>query len=117
MSSSAVKKEEGLGGPASTNLLTKVQGYNFDIDKYLNPIVPAPRWRLVPYPIAYFMGYRKHPGKAKLGNVGMACWAWIGIFVAILLTELATRGIPHVHESGMLIVASFVSAEREPGEK
>lgn len=100
----------GGGGPASTDLLTKVQVYNFDIDKYLNPIVPAPRWHLIPYPIAHFLGHRTHLRKTKLGNVTMACWAWIGVFVAILLTELATRGIPDVHESGMLIVASFGAA-------
>jgi hypothetical protein len=82
--------------------------WNFDIDRYLNRFVPAPRWRLVPYPVAHFLGHRKDHRVDRLGNIPMTFWAFIGIFSAILLIELASRSIAVVEQSGLLIVASFV---------
>lgn len=85
--------------------------WHFDIDNYLNRIIPAPRWGLVPYPVAHFLGHRKHHRVQRIGNIAMTFWAFVGIFVAILFIELATRSLPIVEERGLLIVASFVSLE------
>lgn len=86
--------------------------WHFDIDFYLNRIIPAPRWSIVPYPVAHFLGHRKHDRVQRIGNVAMTFWAFVGIFCAILLIELAMRSLPVVEQSGLLIVASFVSPEQ-----
>lgn len=85
--------------------------WNFDIDQYLDRFIPAPRWRLVPYPIAHFLGHRKTDRVQRIGNVAMAFWAFVGVFATTILVELATRSLPVVEESGLLIVASFVSPD------
>lgn len=97
------------GADPSFMPFTDTSKWHFDIDRYLNHIVPAPRWRLVPYPVSYFLGYRKGNKVDRIGNIAMTFWAFVGIFVAILLIELAMRSISVVEESGILIIASFVS--------
>ncbi|KAH8902086.1 HPP family protein [Coniochaeta sp. PMI_546] len=84
--------------------------WHFDIDFYLNRIIPAPRWSIVPYPVAHFLGHRKHDRVQRIGNIAMTFWAFVGIFCAILLIELAMRSLPVVEQSGLLIVASFGAA-------
>lgn len=113
---SAAEKKDSAGSDSddsSSMTLVHARTWNFDIDRYLNRFIPEPRWDLVPYPIAHFGGYRGHRSVPGLGNIGMTFWAFIGIFSAILLVELASRSIPAVETSGMLIVASFVSSQPE----
>ncbi|KAB5543099.1 HPP family protein [Coniochaeta sp. 2T2.1] len=84
--------------------------WHFDIDKYTNRFVPAPRWRVVPYPVAHFMGHRKHDHVNRIGNVAMTFWAFVGIFCAIMFIELAVRALPITQGTGFLIVGSFGAA-------
>ena len=44
----------------------------------------------------------------------MTFWAFVGVFSAIILTELAMRRLSIAEESGLLIVASFVCAQHLP---
>jgi hypothetical protein len=85
--------------------------WHFDIDKYLNRVIPAPRWRLVPYPIAHLLGHRESERVRRIGNIALTFWAFVGVFVAIIFIELAMKSLTVVEESGLLIVASFVSSE------
>lgn len=82
--------------------------WHFDIDQYLNPIIPPPPWRWLPYPIAFFLGYRKQPPKA-VGNLIIIFWAFVGIFVGLLVVEAVSTHIPvFEHRHGPIVVASFV---------
>lgn len=83
--------------------------WTFDIDRYLNPFIPHPPWRWIPYPIAYFLGHRKHPQKS-VGNLVIIFWALIGIFVGLLVIALVTKHVPvFQNHDAPIIVASFVS--------
>jgi len=100
--------DDNSDASSATTILANARNWNFDIDKYLNRFVPAPRWRLVPYPVAHLLGHRKGHVE-RIGNIPMIFWAFVGIFSAILLIELATRSVPFVQGSQLIIVASFVS--------
>ncbi|KAI0540827.1 HPP family-domain-containing protein [Xylaria digitata] len=83
---------------------------DFNIDKYVDRIIPAPPWQAVPYPVSYFFGYRKHPSDKKLGNILLAVRALLGIFVSILFIQLISHQIPWVATDGPRVVASFGAA-------
>ncbi|KAJ9138780.1 HPP family protein [Coniochaeta hoffmannii] len=113
---SHILKKGGAGGGSDSSSITvksvwsSPATWHFDIDKYLNHIIPAPRWRLVPYPIAHFLGHRKRERVRRIGNIAMTFWAFVGIFVCILFIELALKSLTIVEESGLIIVASFGAA-------
>ncbi|KAL1998722.1 hypothetical protein VTN02DRAFT_5678 [Thermoascus thermophilus] len=84
--------------------------WNIDIDRFLNLLIPPPPWGWLPYPIARLFGYRKTPPQA-LGNVLVACWAFLGIFCGVSLVEGVSSHIPSFRDHGApLIVASFGAA-------
>lgn len=82
--------------------------WTFDIDRFINPFVPPPPWQYLPYPVAYLFGYRREkPG--SIGTILPVVWAFIGIFIALSVIELASERIPSFVERGApIIVASFV---------
>lgn len=104
-------------GDGSDTPRRRTMGYrtwNFDIDRYLNPLVPSPPWRHLPYPVAYWFGYRK--GKPReMGNLVPIFWAFIGVFGAILLIEGVSRHVPSFEHKGVpMIVGSFVRSVPVP---
>lgn len=83
--------------------------FHFDIDYYVNRIVPRSRLHLLPKSISWFLGYREEP-QQQVGNVLVWVWAFLGAFVGILVVEavfqsdlLAAHGTP-------VIIASFVGS-------
>lgn len=83
--------------------------FNFNIDYYVNRIVPRSRLHLLPKSISWFLGHRAEP-QEKIGNILIWFWAFLGAFAGILVVEavfqsdlLAAHGTP-------VIVASFVSS-------
>ncbi|KAI0115902.1 HPP family-domain-containing protein [Nemania sp. FL0031] len=83
---------------------------NFDIDNYVNRIIPPPPWQAIPYPISYFLGYRQSPPEKKHGNILFTLRALLGVFVSLVLIQLLSHQIPWVAASGPRIVASFGAA-------
>ncbi|POR38517.1 Transmembrane protein [Tolypocladium paradoxum] len=84
--------------------------WNFNIDRFLNPFVPPPPWRFLPYPVARFFGYRKTKPQ-ETGNLMPVFWAFIGIFCAILLIEAVSKRVPSFESHGApIIVGSFGAA-------
>jgi hypothetical protein len=84
--------------------------WNFDIDSYLDPFLPAPRWHILPYPAAYWFGHRREQPQQH-GNVRSILWAPIGIFCAISVIEALSRHIPAFESHhAPLIVGSFGAA-------
>ncbi|TKA82409.1 hypothetical protein B0A49_00007 [Cryomyces minteri] len=63
--------------------LPKGSSLNFDIDNYLNRIVPASRLNRLPKPISHFLGYRVKP-PTEPGHVLIWFWSFFGAFVGIL---------------------------------
>lgn len=83
--------------------------WNFNIDRFLNPFVPPPPWKHIPYPVSYWFGYRKTK-PADTGNLMPIFWAFLGVFGAIAMIEAVSK---HVHSFAPHhvpnIVGSFVS--------
>ena len=86
--------------------------WSLDIDRYLNPWIPAPPWQYIPYPVARFMGYRAHHHHEKLKNMGNILpifWGFIGAFCGLALIGGVSMHIPSFQERGVpVIVGSFV---------
>ncbi|PNP46862.1 HPP family protein [Trichoderma gamsii] len=84
--------------------------WNFNIDRFLNPFVPPPPWKYVPYPVSYWFGYRKTK-PADTGNLMPIFWAFLGVFGAIAMIEAVSKHVasfaPH-HVPN--IVGSFGAA-------
>ncbi|KAI2624918.1 HPP family-domain-containing protein [Hypoxylon sp. NC1633] len=84
--------------------------WNFEIDDYLNPWLPAAPWKHIPSPIARFLGHRPVPQR-PLGNIAIIFWAFIGIFCSLTIIEAAGRAIPSFEERGTpIILCSFGAA-------
>ncbi|KAI0486796.1 HPP family-domain-containing protein [Xylaria cf. heliscus] len=83
---------------------------HFDIDRYVNPIIPAPPWGTVPYPVSYLLGHRRFPAEKKYGNILLTLRALLGVFVSLVLIQLLSHQIPWVAANGPRIVASFGAA-------
>ncbi|GKT56608.1 HPP family protein [Colletotrichum tofieldiae] len=84
--------------------------WNFDIDRFLNPFIPPPPWKHLPYPIAHIFGYRKSKPD-NVGNLVPIFWACIGVFCGVAVVALVSRQIPIFKEHGApIIVGSFGAA-------
>ncbi|KAJ5958700.1 uncharacterized protein N7479_005850 [Penicillium vulpinum] len=90
--------------------LSRPTTWNFDIDRYLNPFVPAPRWHLVPKPVAYMLGYRDRPPK-PIGNIVIAFWSLVGAFCGVALVASVSKRVPsfQAHDAPV-IIGSFGAA-------
>ncbi|KAJ5794644.1 hypothetical protein N7457_001243 [Penicillium paradoxum] len=90
--------------------LSRPSTWNFDIDRYLNPFVPAPPWNLVPRPIAHLLGYRGD-GPKPMGNILMALWSLLGAFCGVALVASVSKRVPSFEaRDAPAIVGSFGAA-------
>lgn len=90
--------------------MLRYRTWNFDIDRYIQPIVSAPPWPHLPYPVARFFGYRKTK-PVDTGNLMPIFWAFVGVFCSILVLEAAVTNVPAFQgHKGPLIVGSFVGS-------
>jgi hypothetical protein len=85
----------------------RADSLNFDVDLYINRIIPPSPIHLLPKPVSWMLGYRSTPPRL-IGSVLVWWWAFIGAFVGILIVEavfntetLQARGTP-------IIIASMV---------
>ncbi|QKX61020.1 uncharacterized protein TRUGW13939_08166 [Talaromyces rugulosus] len=84
--------------------------WNFDIDRWLNPLVPSPPWRWLPYPVSYLLGHRRTPQR-PIGSLIIAAWAFVGIFVGLIVIELVSRQVAVFQDhKAPIIIASFGAA-------
>ncbi|KAI0896612.1 HPP family-domain-containing protein [Annulohypoxylon nitens] len=94
---------------SKTQMPFRPSQWNFEIDDYINAWLPAAPWKRVPYPVAYFLGYRLVPQR-PLGNIAMIFWAFIGVLCSLIVIEFAGRAIPSFEGHGApIIIGSFVS--------
>ncbi|KAK4183972.1 HPP family-domain-containing protein [Podospora australis] len=91
-----------------------ISTWHFDIDRYLNPVLPASTLPQLPHVVAHFLGYRApSEGKPKpqLGNLPMVFWAAIGIFGSLSLIGAVGQEIPSFQNRGVpVIIGSFGAA-------
>ncbi|KAK2000905.1 HPP family protein [Colletotrichum falcatum] len=84
--------------------------WDFDIDRFVNPFIPHPRWECLPYPIAHFFGYRKSKPN-NTGNLVPIFWACIGVFSGVAVVALVSQHVPLFKQHGApIIVGSFGAA-------
>jgi len=86
--------------------------WHVDIDRHLNPLLPASILPRLPHPVAHFLGYRSHPSKTgALGNVAVVFWAAIGVFASLTIIGAVAQQIPSfAHHAVPTIVGSFGAA-------
>ncbi|KAH7364306.1 HPP family-domain-containing protein [Rhexocercosporidium sp. MPI-PUGE-AT-0058] len=83
--------------------------YNFDVDRYINRIVPRSQLYLLPKPISWFLGHRETPPQ-KIGNVVTWFWAFIGAFCGILVIEAVFQTEKLKSDGAPIIIASLGAA-------
>lgn len=89
--------------------------WNFDIDQWLNPLVPRPPWQQLPNFISHFLGYRKEPLK-PIGTLLIAGWAFVGVFLGLVVVELVTKQVAVFQQhQAPIIIASFVRTHGSGG--
>ncbi|KAG4414984.1 hypothetical protein IFR04_011858 [Cadophora malorum] len=86
-----------------------ISSYNFDVDRYINPIVPRSRLYLLPKPISWFLGHREKPPK-QIGNVVTWFWAFIGAFCGILVIEAVFQTDMLQSDGAPIIIGSLGAA-------
>lgn len=96
-----------LHGPMT---LSDVRTWHVDIDRFINPWVPAPRLYLLPRQISHFLGYRETAPR-PLGNVVIAFWSLVGSFCGVALVAEVSARIPSFEvRDAPAVVGSFVSS-------
>ncbi|KAK0391476.1 hypothetical protein NLU13_0977 [Sarocladium strictum] len=84
--------------------------WSFDIDQYLNRLIPSPPWRYLPYPVAHFLGHRTHQTH-NIGTLAPVFWAFIGIWCSLSIIQVVDLHIPSFEARGVpIIVGSFGAA-------
>ncbi|KAF4126983.1 HPP family [Geosmithia morbida] len=83
--------------------------WNFDIDRYVDSLVPSPPWLYLPRPVSWFLGHRREDDEPpEMGNLEPIAWAFAGVFSSILLIEGVGKRIAAFEaHSAPLMVGSF----------
>ncbi|KAK8170061.1 HPP family protein [Phyllosticta citrichinensis] len=90
--------------------LPRAQDVHFDMDDYLNLIIPRNRISRLPKPLARLLGYRES-GRPQVGNILIASWALLGAFLGLIVITAVYKFSPviqRVHPP--VIVASLGAA-------
>ncbi|KAF1935804.1 hypothetical protein EJ02DRAFT_506874 [Clathrospora elynae] len=85
--------------------------WDFDIDRYLNRVIPPSPLHKLPVPVSRLLGYRKEK-KQDVGNVLGAMWSLVGAFCGLAVVAAVfnnTKAI-HMHHPPALIASFGASA-------
>jgi len=90
--------------------------WHVNVDRHLNPLLPASILPRLPHPVAHFLGYRSHPSAVgRVGNLIVVFWAAIGIFSSLAIIGAVSQQVPEFTRRGVpVIVGSFVSFASVP---
>ncbi|KAF8866429.1 HPP family protein-like protein [Acephala macrosclerotiorum] len=83
--------------------------FDFDVDHYINPILPWSRIYLLPKSISWFLGYRAEHSR-PIGSVLIWWWAFFGAFCSILVIEAVFQTERFKMEKTPLVIASLGAA-------
>ena len=90
--------------------------HTFDIDNYLNHIIPRPRWHILPSAISRWFGYRKpatRDERAKPATSVLLVWlfSFLGGFIGIAIIENVFLNLPKLDGHQVpIVIASFGAA-------
>ena len=80
---------------------------NFDIDDYIDRILPSPWLHHLPRFISHFLGYREHKHEEP-PDVLIWLWTWIGVFCGVATIEAVFRSSYFMSHGVPAIVGGFV---------
>ena len=86
-----------MGSRRFLTFVPRAEDIHFDIDDYLNKIIPPSPLHRLPRPISKFLGYRKDE-KPDVGNVVVAFWALTGAFCGLVLVASVMRYSPLIQK-------------------
>jgi hypothetical protein len=86
------------------------QSLDFDIDRYLNRIVPPSFLHRLPMPISWILGYRRHP-RRQIGSLLICFWSFIGAFAGVALVGGITRVSPELQSHNAPVILSSLVAK------
>ncbi|KAF7509181.1 hypothetical protein GJ744_008241 [Endocarpon pusillum] len=90
--------------------LPAFQSLNFDIDKYINPFIPASRLCRLPKPVSRFLGYRDEP-RQRIGNIVNWLWSFVGAFCGTALIAGVCKSSATIQSHAPpVIIGSFGAA-------
>ncbi|PVI03436.1 HPP family protein [Periconia macrospinosa] len=92
--------------------LSQTAEWNFDIDRYVNKVVPPSPLHKLPTPISRWLGYRKEEPGPDIGNVMGAFWSFVGAFcgLAIVAAVFNNADVIQTHQPPALIASFGASA-------
>lgn len=91
--------------------ISKSTEWNFDIDRYVNRVIPPSPLHILPPPVSRFLGYRKDQ-EADVGNIMGAFWSFVGAFcgLAIVAAVFNNVDVIQTHHPPALIASFGASA-------
>lgn len=109
--------EKGSVQSSWRDRLPSPQDLNFDIDKYLNRVVPQNQAKRLPLPVARWLGYRPQPVQ-EVGNLLIAAWACVGAIIGLLVVGAVYKYSNAIAElDPPVIFASLVSSPFQLGDR
>ncbi|KAF1957654.1 hypothetical protein CC80DRAFT_515770 [Byssothecium circinans] len=88
-------------------LLSRAERWDFEIDKYLNRIIPASPLHRLPAPVSRFLGYRKED-KPDVGNVLAAFYSFLGAFCGLAVVAAVFNNVESIRaKHPPALIASF----------
>lgn len=99
---------------ARMRLLDNVREWNFDIDCYLNRVIPPSPLHRLPTPLSRFLGYRREP-RQDVGNVCGAIWSFVGAVSGLAVVAAVFNNTESIrwHQPPALIASFGASAVLE----
>lgn len=96
-------------------MISRVVDWNFDLDTYLNRIVPPSPLHRLPAPVSRFLGYRKGEQKKDVGNILQAFWSFVGAFLglAVVVAIFNNSSLIQQHHPPVIIASFGASAVLE----
>jgi hypothetical protein len=83
--------------------------FDFDIDRYLNRVIPRSRLYLLPKPISWWLGHREKQ-RPRIGSVLVWWWACVGAFAGILTVEAVYMSAGIKSDGAPIVIGSLVSS-------
>ncbi|KAG9196452.1 hypothetical protein G6011_01573 [Alternaria panax] len=96
------------------SVFSGARGWDLDIDRYLNRIIPPSSLHKFPTPVSRFLGYRKEP-RQDVGNILGAFWSLLGAFCGLAVVAAVFNNTDSIqwHQPPALIASFGASAVLE----
>src|ERR1700759_4083835 len=72
-----------------------LETFHFDVDVYLNPILPPNPSGRLPRVLSHFLGHRSHAIR-EIGSIAISIWAIVSTFVGLFAVSLIFKFGPWI---------------------